>query len=98
MSGGHWDCYPYFDGVEDLFRHEEVFKSMVDYCRENNKQEIANELERFWLDVRSAKSSLEVKFQRIKGLLQSVDHEASFDCRWDSVEKELKKLKGEQDE
>ena len=96
MSGGHFDAYPYYDEVEKIFENEEVIKKMVDYCRENNQQEIANELERFWLDIRSSKNSLNVKQKRINELLRAVDYQASGDCSWEVAEKDLAKLeKGE---
>ena len=90
MSGGHWDCYPYHEEVEKIFDYEDVIKSMVEYCRQENKQEIADELERFWLYLRSSKSSLKVKFERIRDLLRGVDRVASCDSSWESVEKNFK--------
>jgi hypothetical protein len=47
MSGGYWDCYPYYKEAEEILEYIPKFEQMVKYCRENNKQEIANELDRF---------------------------------------------------
>ncbi len=96
MSGGHFgDCsYPYFKEAEEILESIEAIKSMVDYCREHNKQEIADELDKFLIHLISVKHSIQCRLSRIRELMKAVDYEASGDCSWEVAEKELKKLLG----
>lgn len=43
MSGGTWDCYPYYGEADEIFEYIGVIESMVKACREDDKQDMANE-------------------------------------------------------
>lgn len=94
MSGGTWDCYPYDKEAEEILEYIEVIESMVKKCREDDKQDIANELDDFAIHLKSVLNSIKIRFERIKGLMKAIDYKYAGDSSWDYAEDELKKLRG----
>ena len=94
MSGGTWDCYPYYKEAEEILEYIEFIESMVKKCREDDKQDIANELDDFAIHLKSVLNSIKIRFERIKGLMKAIDYKYAGDSSWDYAEDELKKLRG----
>lgn len=94
MSGGTWDCYPYYGEADEIFEYIGVIESMVKACREDDKQDMANELDAFVIYLKSVLNSIRIRFERIKGLMKAIDYKYAGDSDWDYAENELKKLRG----
>ena len=99
MSGGAFDCvYLQHKNVDELFESLYVLEKLIKFCREHDKQEIANELDRFFLDIKSMKEAMEVRFERVRDLIGSVDYVAAGDSSWKLAEESLNKLLKEKEE
>jgi hypothetical protein len=91
MSGGSFN-YLCHKGADEIFSQLHELKEMVTYCREHNKQEIANELDRLYVDLNSFRNATNVRLKRLYHLLRSVEWERSGDSCWEYAEEEYQKL------
>jgi len=95
MSGGAFDCvYLQHKNVAELLDSFYVLERMIYECRKQGKQEIANELDKFRLDIESMQNAMEVRFDRIRDLIGAVDYVCAGDTSWEQAQEILDKMNG----